>query len=275
MASITSFSRVSGAGPPEASPNARRTGSLDNCSTSSPSGAITRAAVRGTLGMEVCRAARTKPKITSKRIRCRTLRIPSSRRHTSPKNPKRAAPVVIQRLGLSRNAWGLSRSALELLVDACRLARQIPQVVQLGAPHGAVALHADFADRRTESLKNPLHAFTVRNFAHCERGIEAAIFFGDNHAFIGLNALAITLHHFDLDDDGIAGVEIRQLTRCAFAVQFLDDFVHNSRPLARSILNSSNNARSSSLMPRRSSSSGRRNQVRPSACRKRQRRIAA
>jgi len=65
-ASITSFSRVSGAGPPEAWPRARRRGSLESCSTSSPSGAITKAALFGTVGTEVWRAARTKPKMTSR-----------------------------------------------------------------------------------------------------------------------------------------------------------------------------------------------------------------
>src|ERR1700733_8155848 len=151
MASITSFSRVSGAGPPEASPKARRTESPDNCSTNSPCGAITSAAVRGTMGIEVCSAARTNPKMTSISTRCNVLRIPSRIRQISPKNPLRADPELIQ--------------CSDFLVDASRFTRQFTQVVQLGAAHVAAALHADFADRGAEGLEYALNAFAVRNLA--------------------------------------------------------------------------------------------------------------
>src|SRR5271156_848424 len=243
MASVTSRSRVSGFWPPEASSSARRTESPDSCSTNSPCGAMTRAAVRGTAGMEVCRAARTNPKIISSSARCSTLRIPSRIRQTSPKNPLRPDPALIQRS--------------DLLVDAGGLARQFAQVVQLGAAHIAAALHADFADRGAESLEHALDTLAVGNLAHGEGGIEAAVLLRDDHALVGLNALAITFHHFDLHDDGVAGIEVRQLACRPLAVEFLDDLIHNYC-LARSFLNSSNKSRSSSLMPRRSSSSGRR-----------------
>ena len=100
-ASITSFNSVSGAGPPEASPTARRTGSLDSCSTSSPSGAITSAADFGTPGMEVCSSARTNPKITSSKTSSSTRRIWSRIRQTSPKNAARADPMVIRHVRIS------------------------------------------------------------------------------------------------------------------------------------------------------------------------------
>ena len=95
---------------------------------------MTSAALRGTIGMEVCRAARTNPKMMSISARCSTLRIPSRIRQTSPKNPLRADPALIQRS--------------DLLVDAGGLTGQFAQVVQLGAAYIAAALHADFADRR-------------------------------------------------------------------------------------------------------------------------------
>src|ERR1700735_3041305 len=113
---------------------------------------MTRAALRGTAGMEVCRAARMNPKITSISARCSTLRIPSRIRQTSPKNPLRADPALIQ--------------CSDLLVDAGSFARQLAQVVQLGAAYVAAALHADFADRGAESLEHAFHAFTMRDFAH-------------------------------------------------------------------------------------------------------------
>src|SRR5580704_7750966 len=256
MDSVTSLSRVSGSGPPEASPSARRTESPDSWSTNSPCGAMTRAALRGTIGMEVCRAARTNPKIMSISARCSTLRIPSRIRQTSPKNPLRADPALIQ--------------CSDLLVDAGCFARQLTQVVQLRTAYIAAALHADFADRGAEGLEHALDTFAVGNLAHGEGRVEAAVLLRDDHTLVGLNALAITFHHFDLHDDGIAGIEVRKLACRPLAVEFLDDLIHNYC-LARSFLNSSNNSRSSSLMPRRSSSSGRRNHVRPSACCNRQR----
>src|SRR5271163_4885905 len=143
MASVTSLSRVSGAGVPEASPKARRTGSPASCSTNSPCGAMTRAAVCGTIGTEVCRAARMNPNITSNNARCRTLRVPSRIRQISPKNPLRADPALIQ--------------CSDLLVNARGLAGQVAQIIQLGAPHRTAPLDADFADRRAESLEHPFH----------------------------------------------------------------------------------------------------------------------
>src|ERR1700722_18720992 len=115
---------------------------------------MTSAALRGTIGMEVCRAARTNPKITSISARCSTLRTPSRIRQTSPKNPLRADPELIQ--------------CSDLLVDASGFARQFAQVVQLGATHIAAALHTDFADRGAESLENTLDTFAVRDLAHGE-----------------------------------------------------------------------------------------------------------
>src|SRR5882757_8419560 len=162
MASITSFRSVSGAGPPDAWPNARRTGSLAICSTNSPSGARTKAADRGTTGIEVCSAARMKPKITSSRIRWRTLRTPSRIRQTRPKNPARADPTLIQCL---RSAGVMTARRSDFLVDACRFTGQITQVVELGAPYGAAPLDADFADGGAMGLEHPLHTFAMRNLA--------------------------------------------------------------------------------------------------------------
>src|SRR5438477_5251017 len=114
----------------------------------------------------------------------------------------------------------------DLLVDARGLAGQIAQVVELGAPYRTAPLHADFADRGTVGLEHALHALAVRDLAHRERRIQTAILLGDHHTFVGLNALAITLHDLDLHDHGIAGIEIREFALRALAVQFLDDLVH-------------------------------------------------
>src|SRR4029077_5295827 len=177
MASVTSRSNVSGAGPPDACPRARRTGSLAICSTSSPSGAITSAALRGTMGMEVCSAARMNPKTNSSRTKCRTLRIPSRIRQTNPKNPCRAEPTPIQSLP---PAPGTINRRLNLFVDARGFTGQIAQIVELGAPHGAAALHADLADGGTERLEHALHALAVRDLAYRERGVEPAVLLGDD-----------------------------------------------------------------------------------------------
>src|ERR1700678_2142437 len=110
---------------------------------------MTRAALRGTAGMEVCSAARTNPKIMSISARCSTLRIPSRIRQTSPKNPLRADPALIQ--------------CSDLLIDAGCFSRQFAQVVQLGAADIAAALHAVLTNRGAESLEHAFYALAVGN----------------------------------------------------------------------------------------------------------------
>src|ERR1700709_2443204 len=80
---------------------------------------------------------------------------------------------------------------LELLADACRLARTRAEVVQLGATHVALALDLDRGEQRRIRLEGALDAFAARDLAYRERRIEAAVALGDDHALICLHPLAL------------------------------------------------------------------------------------
>jgi hypothetical protein len=84
------------------------------------------------------------------------------------------------------------------------------QVVQLGAAHVAAALDFDRGDQRAVGLERALHAFAARDLADDEAGVEATVALGDDHAFVGLDALAGAFDDVDADDDGVAGRERRE-----------------------------------------------------------------
>src|SRR6202021_4266338 len=101
-----------------------------------------------------------------------------------------AEPTLIQTLTsavANSTGRGNNRRPSDFLVDARSFAGQITQVVQLGTPNRAAALHADFADRGAESLEHALHSLAVRNLAHRERRIEAAVLLGEDATLVGLN----------------------------------------------------------------------------------------
>src|SRR5690348_2256213 len=128
------------------------------------------------------------PKMTMSRMRCRTLRRPSRPRHI----PDRIAlNVVFMRCAqvLTGFAYGEPRPSSgarraeksatpwpsDLLFDPRRLAGQVAQVVELGAPDITATLHRDVADGRAVGLEHALHTFAVRNLADGEGGVEAAV----------------------------------------------------------------------------------------------------
>src|SRR5690606_12725013 len=79
---------------------------------------------------------------------------------------------------------------LQLLADARRLAGTPAQVVELRAPHVALALQFDRGDQRRVRLERALDAFAAADLAHDERRVEAAVALRDHHALVGLHALA-------------------------------------------------------------------------------------
>src|SRR5690606_34333522 len=93
----------------------------------------------------------------------------------------------------------------EVLLDARLLAFQAAQVVQLAGADGATALDLDRVDGRAVRLEHALDAVAVRNLAHGERGVEAGVLLADDHALVGLDALAVAFLDLDVDDDGVAG----------------------------------------------------------------------
>src|SRR4051794_38327073 len=101
--------------------------------------------------------------------------------------------------------------ALGLFDDAGRLAAQLAQVIQLGATHLAAAHHLDRVDHRRHHGEHTLDAFAVGNLADGEALVEASAGAADADAFIGLHAAAVAFDHLDVDDQGIAGPELRDL----------------------------------------------------------------
>src|SRR5881227_2452340 len=108
-------------------------------------------------------------------------------------------PLLLLRLAL-----GAARS----LADARRLAGARAQVIELRAAYVALSLHLDRGDERRIGLEGALDALARGDLAHDEGGVEAAIPLGDHHALEGLHALALALDHVDVDEHGIAGLEV-------------------------------------------------------------------
>src|SRR2546430_4565377 len=167
--------------------------------------------------------------------------------------------------------------AFDFLADARALARELAHVVELGAAHVTFPLQLDRIDRRGISLESALDALARGHLAHRERGIDAAVPFGDDYALVGLHALALALDDADVDDHRVARGELGDFLPHAldfFLFELLNN-VHRFAPWSNSCLNSSSSLRSPSLIPRRSSSSGLLSHVRPSDCFSRHRSICA
>src|SRR5688572_7131475 len=114
------------------------------------------------------------------------------------------APLLLG--GAARGGAGIF--AADALTDARRLARALAQVIELRAPHLALALDLDRGDQRRVGLERALHAFAGGHLAHDERRVEAAVALGDDHAFERLHALPLALDHVDADDHGVAGRKV-------------------------------------------------------------------
>src|SRR5258708_79535 len=165
----------------------------------------------------------------------------------------------------------------DFLADARPLTRELAHVIELGAAHVAFALELDRVDQRGIGLEGALDALARGHLAHGERGIDAAVLLGDHHALVGLDSLALAFNDADVDDHRVARGKLGDLLPHAldfFLFELLND-VHRFAPWSSSCLNSSSSFRSFSFMPRRSSSSGLRSQVRPSDCFSRHRSICA
>src|SRR5690606_17153649 len=98
--------------------------------------------------------------------------------------------------------------ANQLFLDASGFARQVAQIIQFSTADVATALDFDRGDLRRIQLESTLDGFARRDLAHGERGIQAPVAAGDDHAFVGLGALARAFDHVDAHDDRIAGGKI-------------------------------------------------------------------
>src|SRR5262249_2206396 len=156
--------------------------------------------------------------------------------------------------------------ASDLLFDAGRFAGQIAEVVQLGATDAAAALHRDVADRRAVGLEHALDALAVRNLAHRERGVEPAVALRDDHAFVGLHALAIALDDLHLHDDGVAGVEGRHFAGHPRLFDFLNDVAHVRLLTLRRALRAPREIHSVACSPRARAHASRSNPAAAATC---------
>src|SRR4051794_37373269 len=108
-----------------------------------------------------------------------------------------------------------------LLFDACGFTAEIPEVVELCAADPAMAFNLDAIDAGGVEREHALHADPARNLANGEHLARSTAFTGDHHALEDLNALFVAFFDLDVDLDGVAGGEVRNVgTRFAR----LDDF---------------------------------------------------
>src|SRR5262245_30854161 len=111
--------------------------------------------------------------------------------------------------GLLRLVGALAGVVILLLADARSLAAATAQVIELGAAHLAAAHELDRVDHGRIERKDALHAFAIGNLAHGEILVEARARAADANALISLDAGAVALDHFDVDEDRVARREIR------------------------------------------------------------------
>src|SRR4051812_4955180 len=95
------------------------------------------------------------------------------------------------------------------LGDTGGFAAQAAQVVQLGPPHLAAADELDRIDHRRQQREHALHALAVGNLADREALVQAMAGAADADAFVGLDAGALAFDHLDVDDHGVARLEVR------------------------------------------------------------------
>ena len=98
-----------------------------------------------------------------------------------------------------------------------------------------MALDFDRVDDRAVGLEHALDAEAVRDLADGERGVQAAVLLGDDHAFEGLHALAVAFLHLDVDDHRVTGAELRQLALDLLGLELGDDrlveLAHGFKPV--------------------------------------------
>src|SRR3954466_5022609 len=133
-------------------------------------------------------------------------------------------------MNLLRGLGPVALGGVLALGDAGRLAAAVAQVIELGAPDLAAAHDLDRVDHRRIEREDALDALAVGDLADGEAFLEAGAGAGDAHALIGLHAGALALLDLDVDDQGVAGLEVRHVPAellDLLAVELLED-VHGS-----------------------------------------------
>src|SRR5437660_9034913 len=98
---------------------------------------------------------------------------------------------------------------MRALGDTGGFAAQAAQVIQLGAPHLAATDELDRIDHRREQREHALDALAVGDLADREALVQAMAGAADADALVGLDAGAFAFDHLDVDDHGVARLEVR------------------------------------------------------------------
>ena len=107
-----------------------------------------------------------------------------------------------------------------LVFHARRLALEVAQVVQLGAPHLGRSHDLDLLDGRRVQREDALDALAERHLAHRERRARAAAVQADHDALEDLDAFLVALAHPHVHADRVARLHRRPLGQ----LRLLDDF---------------------------------------------------
>src|SRR5262245_58827385 len=122
------------------------------------------------------------------------------------------AALAMRRSSAARRTVGLfallAVLMCELLADPCGFPGTLAQVVELRAADVALALHLDRGDQRRVRLERALDALPARHLPYDERRVKAAVALRDDHALVGLDALALAFNHAHVDDDRVARSEL-------------------------------------------------------------------
>src|SRR2546429_2096197 len=115
---------------------------------------------------------------------------------------------------------------LALLANARLLADLPAQVVELRAVDVADRGHLDALDLRGVQGKRPLHADAEGLLAHREGLARAGSLAADHDALEDLRPATLPLDHLEVDADGVAGLEGRQIVTQLTPLECLDQAIH-------------------------------------------------
>ena len=125
---------------------------------------------------------------------------------------------------------GELKRAADVAAALDQVDRQLALLDRAGLADIAAPLHLDALNQRAVGLEGTLHAHTVGDLAHGERGVQAAVAHGDADALEGLQALAVAFFYLHVDDDGVARCKLRDVPIELLGVDFVDDVRHVPDP---------------------------------------------
>ena len=97
----------------------------------------------------------------------------------------------------------------ELFLDTSSLAAELTKVVELSLTHITPTFDAYAVHQLTVCLECTFYTNTMRDLAHGESRVEAAVALAQHDTFKSLQTLATSLLHLYLHNHGITGAELR------------------------------------------------------------------